>query len=176
MNAPERIDLPDIQSREDARDIAIDAVGIRGLRYPVTVRSGHRHVATIATWSMSVALAATVKGTHMSRFIQLVERHGAAIDAAGLCALASEMLRCLNASRGTIELEFPYFIHKEAPVSRIGGLVDYQAGWRVSASVDGGGRLTTRVVVPVTSLCPCSKEISDYGAHHQRSHVTIEAC
>jgi GTP cyclohydrolase FolE2 len=175
MNAPERILLPDMQSVEDRRGIAIDAVGVKGLRYPVTVRVGERRLPTIADWSMSVALPPHVRGTHMSRFVELIESRPDALDPAGLRAMAVEMLRRLDAPAGSIELAFPYFVPKSAPVSRVASLVDYAARWRSAVHRDGRGAAWTEVVVPVTSLCPCSKEISDYGAHNQRSHVTIDA-
>ena len=175
MNAPERILLPDIQSIEDRRGIAIDAVGITNLRYPVTVRVGNRSLPTIADWSLSVALAANVKGTHMSRFVDLLERSTAALDPAALRAMAAEMLLRLQAPAGTIEVAFPYFVRKTAPISGVQSLVDYAVRWRCRARNDGRFVSSTEVVVPVTSLCPCSKEISEYGAHNQRSHVTIDA-
>ena len=175
MNAPERIALPDIQSVEDRRGIAIDAVGIQDLRHPLTVRAGHGAVATVGTWSMSVALPAAVKGTHMSRFLALLDDRTAPLDLAGLRGLAVEMLRRLQASQGTVEVAFAYFLRKAAPVSGIASLVDYDVRWRVLAHGDGRCLTSATVVVPVTSLCPCSKEISDYGAHNQRSHVQIEA-
>jgi GTP cyclohydrolase FolE2 len=175
MNAPERIELPDMQSRADSRGIGIDAVGVKGVRYPITLRTRGKRVPTIATFSMSVALSPTVKGTHMSRFIALLERQTESLDTAGFRALASAMLKRLNASRGTIEMRFPYFVTKTAPVSGVQSLLDYEVCWRTSATAGGESSLAMRVTVPVTSLCPCSKEISDYGAHNQRSLITIDA-
>jgi GTP cyclohydrolase FolE2 len=175
MNAPERIDLPDIQSREDRRELRIDAVGVSGVRCPVTVRTGGNRVTTVATFSLSVALPPTARGTHMSRFIELVERRREPLDAAGFRALAHAMLQRLDARSGTIEMRFTHFVAKVAPVSGVRSLLDYDVRWRADAAADGGGSFSMRVVVPVTSLCPCSKEISDYGAHNQRSHVTIDA-
>jgi GTP cyclohydrolase I len=175
MNAPERIFLADIQSEADGRDIAIDAVGIKGVRYPVTIRARHGAFPTIATFSMTVGLSAIAKGTHMSRFIELLESLSEPLDARAFRALVSAMLGRLDAASGAIEMRFPYFVRKAAPVSRVESLLDYEACWR--AERDGAGRdsFAMTVVVPATSLCPCSREISDYGAHNQRSHITIEA-
>lgn len=166
--------LPDIQSLADARDLAIDAVGVRGVRLPLLIRSGARIQPTIATLSLSVALSPQLKGTHMSRFIELLEAQREALDAAGFGALMRRMLARLGAPRGTIEASFPWFVTKTAPVSGAVSRLDHDARWR--GSVGDGGRYTFHagVTVPVTSLCPCSKEISAYGAHNQRSHVRIE--
>jgi GTP cyclohydrolase FolE2 len=174
MNAPERIDLPDLQSSPDTRALAIDAVGIKGLRHPLSIRSGGHAQAVVATIDMTVALPASVKGTHMSRFIELLERQRAPLDAAGLRALAQAMLARLDARRGTIVLRFPWFIRKRAPVSGVTSLLDHDVEWRVHADGASPPRVEIAVSVPVTSLCPCSKEISAYGAHNQRSLVTID--
>jgi MptA/FolE2 family GTP cyclohydrolase len=124
---------------------------------------------------MSVALAPGVKGTHMSRFVEQLEGQTAPLDLAGLRRLALEMLRRLDARQGTVALEFPWFVRKHAPVSGVASLLDCDVRWRATAGDDGACVVTVRVVVPVTALCPCSKDISEYGAHNQRSHVTIEA-
>ncbi len=174
MNAPERIQLPDIQSTPDLRDIPIDAVGVQGLRHPLIVRDGGKDLATVATWSLNVALPATAKGTHMSRFVDIVERHAKPLDASGLRALAAAMLMRLDATHGQVDVAFPYFVRKTAPVSGVKSFVDYSVRWRVIIGTDGSCAFWTQVVVPVTSLCPCSKEISDYGAHNQRSHLMLD--
>jgi GTP cyclohydrolase FolE2 len=167
--------LPDLQSLADDRALAIDAVGIRQLRYPVSIRAGLREHVTIATLSMSVALPATARGTHMSRFIELLEERSAALDARGFRSLVFEMLRRLDAASGAIEMRFPMFLTKRAPVSGAEGRVDYEVQWLGTVSVDGEYAFRMKVTVPVTSLCPCSREISDYGAHNQRSLVSIDA-
>lgn len=166
--------LPDIQSQADECELAIDAVGVRSLRYPLTIRSGQRTQPTVAMLSMSVGLSARRKGTHMSRFIELLEAQTEPLDPAGFGSLVRKMLVRLGASSGTIELRFPWFVTKTAPVSAVQSRLDHDACWR--GGVTEGGQYTFRmsVLVPVTSLCPCSKEISAYGAHNQRSHVRIE--
>jgi GTP cyclohydrolase FolE2 len=175
MNAPERLDLPDLQSSPDTRALAIDPVGIRGLRYPLVIRSGGHTQSVVATLELTVALAADVKGTHMSRFVELLERQRAPLEGAGLRALAQGMLARLDARAGAIALRFPWFIRKSAPVSRVTSLLDHDVHWRVEARAGERARFAMAVTVPVTSLCPCSKEISEYGAHNQRSLVTIDA-
>jgi GTP cyclohydrolase IB len=176
MNAALKLPLlPDIQSRADDRALAIQAVGIRQLRYPVTIQAGGIGQATIATFSMSVALPASARGTHMSRFVELLEARTAALDTAGFRSLVLEMLARLGASSGAIEMRFPLFLAKRAPVSGSEGLVDYEASWRGTAAPGGHYGFAMKVAVPVTSLCPCSKEISKYGAHNQRSVISIDA-
>ena len=174
MNAPQRFGLPDIQALVDGRSIAIDEVGIKGVRYPATLLARGAHVPTVATYSMTVALPPSAKGTHMSRFVELLEAHGP-LDARRFRAMVHDMLHRLGAARGTIEMAFPYFARKAAPVSGVESHLDYEVVWRGTASEDGGWTFVTRVTVPATSLCPCSKEISAYGAHNQRSHIAIEA-
>ena len=175
MNAPQRIGLPDIQASVDARGIAIDEVGIKNVRYPVAIMARGGSLPTIATFTMTVALPAIAKGTHMSRFVELLEGRREPLDAAGFRALVVSMLERLEARSGTIEMRFPHFRRKAAPVSGVESLLDYEVAWRGTIAPDGSWSLRTRVLVPATSLCPCSKEISAYGAHNQRSHITIEA-
>ena len=167
--------LPDVQAQADFRKQRIDAVGVKGVRYPVVIHSGAHAVATIASFSMNVALAPEIKGTHMSRFIELIEAHASHLDLAGLRALVFEMLERLDARSGSITLRFPYFVSKAAPVSGVNSLLDHDVEWCGSVDADGQFALRVRVVVPATSLCPCSKQISAYGAHNQRSHITLSA-
>ena len=167
--------LPDVQAQADFRKQRIDAVGVKGVRYPVVIHSGAHAVATIASFSMNVALAPEIKGTHMSRFIELIEAHASHLDLAGLRALVFEMLERLDARSGSITLRFPYFVSKAAPVSGVNSLLDHDVEWCGSVDADGQFALRVRVVVPATSLCPCSKQISAYGAHNQRSHISIAA-
>ena len=174
MNAPERILFPDIQSRVDSRDINIDGVGIKGVRYPVTISAPRKPVPTIAALSLTVGLSASAKGTHMSRFIELLEAQSEPLDPVRFKALVLDMLQRLGAQTGAIEMRFPYFVKKSAPVSGAVSQLDYGVCWRGSVSAATGYAFSMQVTVPVTSLCPCSKEISDYGAHNQRSHVMIE--
>lgn len=175
MNAPERIGLPDIQSQFDGRNICIDAVGIKDVRYPVAVLSSSGVVPTIATWSMTVGLPAVTKGTHMSRFIELLEAQTGPLTQLRFRTAVFDMIERLDARSGTIEMRFPYFVRKTAPVSGVASQLDYDVCWRGSVAGDGAYSFWIQVRVPATSLCPCSKEISDYGAHNQRSHISIEA-
>jgi len=167
--------LPDIQSQTDTRDLPIEAAGVTGIRYPVTIQVGKAPLHTIAIVSMSVGLSATTKGTHMSRFLELLEARRGALDQGGFKALVLEMLARLEAQSGTLEMHFPYFVMKTAPVSGVQSHLDYEVCWRARVSKEGRYSFSAGVTVPVTSLCPCSKEISAYGAHNQRSHITIEA-
>ncbi len=175
MNAPERLLMPDIQSMPDHRAIAIDRVGIRGLRHPIQVTTANRAaIATIATVDMAVALPAALKGTHMSRFLEVLQAHEGEFGAVALPGLMRAMLCRLDARTGTLSLRFPYFVMKRAPVSGVESLMDYE----VCLRAEGGAEdleITVEAGVPVTSLCPCSKEISSHGAHNQRSVVTISA-
>lgn len=176
MNAPEKLAfLPDIQSQADNRHLRIDAVGVNRVRYPITIRSDERLQPTIATLSMTVGLPAATKGTHMSRFIELLEARTEALDQAGFKAILLDMLKRLEAVSGAIEMRFPYFVRKIAPVSGVQSQLDYEICWRASVSDAGRYSFWMHVTVPATSLCPCSKEISAYGAHNQRSHISIDA-
>jgi GTP cyclohydrolase I len=184
MNAPDRFflsatrsaALPDIQASADHRQLAIQQVGVKGLRYPLTLvdHLGHPH-ATVATLAMNVALPPEVKGTHMSRFVEILERPREALGLSGLRRMFEEMLSHLQADAGRIELKFPYFIRKQAPVSGVESLLDIDAGIVVSRLARGTIETELTVVVAATSLCPCSKKISAYGAHNQRSHLTLRA-
>ena len=167
--------LPDVQSRADRRDLGIEAVGVRDIRCPVTIQSGRRPVATVATFTMSVGLAAAARGTHMSRFIELLESQTQPLDQQGFRALLLRMLARLDARSGEIDMRFPYFVTKTAPVSRVQSQLDYEVRWRGRVSAASGYSFRMQVAVPATSLCPCSKEISDYGAHNQRSIIRVEA-
>jgi GTP cyclohydrolase IB len=169
-------DVPDVQGRADERHIAIDQVGIRGIRHPLRVKSvgGAQH--TIGTFAMTVRLREDVKGTHMSRFVELLEAERAsqvALDTVELRALLSRMLAKLGVAEGRIEVSFPYFVEKTAPVSGVKSLLDYTVTLVGEVTADTND-VRIKVLAPVTSLCPCSKEISAYGAHNQRSHITIE--
>lgn len=167
--------LPDLQSSLDARGLAIDAVGIKGLRHPVTLRSSRGDVATVAAVSMTVALPATDRGVHMSRFIEVLESRRGPLDSREYRALVFAMVKRLGARSGSLEMRFPYFVRKAAPVSRASSLLDHDVMWRGSVSERGDYSFRIRVAVPATSLCPCSKEISAYGAHNQRSLIVIDA-
>ena len=176
MNAPDRFFLPDVQSTSDHRRLAIQSVGVKGLRYPLVLESGNGEpVSTVATLALTVGLPPDVKGTHLSRFVELLETPRRALSHEGLFQMLEEMLQRLDARSGRIELAFPYFIRKTAPVSGIESLLDYDATLTVEKRDGFNPLLTLRVTAPVTSLCPCSRDISEYGAHNQRSHITLEA-
>ncbi|WP_341675624.1 GTP cyclohydrolase FolE2 [Niveibacterium sp. SC-1] len=166
--------MPDVQSSEDPRKIAINKVGIKAIRHPVKVsdRSGGvQH--TVATFNMYVGLPHNFKGTHMSRFVEILNTHEREISVESFEPMLRQMLDRLEASTGHIEMSFPYFINKTAPVSGVKSLLDYDVSFTGEILPDGRSEFTATVVVPVTSLCPCSKKISERGAHNQRSHVTV---
>lgn len=168
--------LDDTQARPDDRHLAIQRVGIRALRHPVRVGNfGGESQSTIATFSMYVGLRENVKGAHMSRFAQLLEEGLDVLTPQSFVALADAMQKRLEADSSYLEMRFPYFRRKRAPVSGVESLLDADVAFIVDAPLNGGRKLVLEVVAPVTSLCPCSKKISDYGAHNQRSHVTIRA-
>ncbi len=176
MNAPEKIFLEDVQSRPDSRNLRIDAVGVKGLRYPVTVRTDREaYVATIGTFAMTVALDPSEKGTHMSRFVELLEASTSPLEIATFKSFVAQMLQRLDAPGGSIELRFPYFVRKKAPVSGAESFLDHDVCWRGTVSEDGEYAFHMRVAVAATCLCPCSTEMSEYGAHNQRSRIDIEA-
>jgi len=176
MLVDEKLWLPDVQASADARAIAIDAVGIKGIRYPITVRTlDGRAQPTVAEFDMYVGLRCDVKGTHMSRFVELLEANAAALDYSNVEQLLRGMLDRLGADQGELEIRFPYFIRKPAPVSGVESALDHQVKIHARMSPESGFRFHLQVTVAATSLCPCSKEISHYGAHNQRSHLTIDA-
>jgi len=169
--------IPDTQSAPDARRVAIQRVGVKDVRYPLTLQVNGTAQQTAASWTLDVALPAEQKGTHMSRFVAWLDAlaaSGQALDAAALRERHAAMLDKLGAIEGRIEAAFTFFLRKRAPVSGLSSLLDYQGRW-IAETRSGGTTLWAEVAVPVKSLCPCSKEISDYGAHNQRSLVTIRA-
>jgi GTP cyclohydrolase I len=166
-------DMPDVQGSTDTRQIAINRVGIKSIRHPVKVldRSGGvQH--TIAMFNMYVSLPHNFKGTHMSRFVEILNSHEREISVENFPAMLRDMVEKLEAHSGHIEMNFPYFINKAAPVSGVQSLMDYDVTL-IGDICNGEIVSTIKVVVPVTSLCPCSKKISERGAHNQRSHVTV---
>jgi GTP cyclohydrolase I len=167
--------MPDVQSTVDTRQIPIQRVGVKAVRHPLTVRTQDGAAQpTIGIWNLDVHLPAEQKGTHMSRFVALLEERTEPLDVATLRTMLAVMLEKLEARAGRIEVSFPYFVNKTAPVSGVQSLLDYEV--TLAGDVrDGVTRVFLKVLVPVTSLCPCSKKISQYGAHNQRSHVTINA-
>ncbi|MEK7815550.1 MAG: GTP cyclohydrolase FolE2 [Pseudomonadota bacterium] len=165
--------IADVQNSPDTRRLPIDKVGIKDIRHPVRVKDrsqGEQH--TIANFNMYVELPHNFKGTHMSRFVEILNAHDMEISVESFKDMLVEMTERLEAKTGHIEMSFPYFINKAAPVSGVKSLMDYQVSF-VGEVRDGRHIMTIKVIIPVTSLCPCSKEISQYGAHNQRSHVTL---
>jgi GTP cyclohydrolase IB len=171
-NLKDALHIPDTQSERDERHLAIQRVGVKDVRYPVELRIGKAVLPTVAQWDLDVALPAEKKGTHMSRFVAWLDAIEAPLDAASLRSGLAAMLDKLHATEGRIEARFPFFLRKRAPVSGVESLLEYQGRW-IAEARGASNAVWAEVVVPVKSLCPCSKEISDYGAHNQRSHVTI---
>ncbi|MGH8129769.1 MAG: GTP cyclohydrolase FolE2 [Steroidobacteraceae bacterium] len=167
--------IDDVQGRLDTRRIPIDRVGIKDIYHPVRVKDrsgGEQH--TIASFNMYVHLPHNFKGTHMSRFVEILNEHEREISVESFNQMLAEMTTRLDSQEGHLEMTFPYFIMKKAPVTGVQSLLDYRA--TLAAELKSGSVETwLKVLVPVTSLCPCSKQISDYGAHNQRSHLTISA-
>lgn len=173
MNDISSATIADVQNSEDTRQLPINKVGIKDIRHPVQIRDrsgGDQH--TIANFNMYVNLPHNFKGTHMSRFVEILNQHEREISVKSFKDMLKEMTERLEAESGHIEMNFPYFVNKTAPVSGVQSLLDYDVTF--IGEIKAGKHITTlKVVVPVTSLCPCSKKISAYGAHNQRSHVTV---
>jgi GTP cyclohydrolase I len=166
-------EIEDVQASADTRQIAINKVGIKDIRHPVRVKDrseGEQH--TIANFNMYVYLPHNFKGTHMSRFVEILNTHEREITVDSFKQMLTEMAERLESEEGHIEMTFPYFVNKKAPISGVQSLLDYEVTLTGEIK-DNTPKMFIKVVVPVTSLCPCSKKISDYGAHNQRSHVTL---
>jgi GTP cyclohydrolase IB len=171
--------LDDTQSRPDDRHLPIQRVGIKSLRHPVRIgsplASADGGQATIANFAMYVGLAENVKGAHMSRFAQMLEDITEPLTPERFVAFAERMQTRLEAETSHLEMRFPYFRKKFAPVSGAESLLDSDVAYIAETKTGQKSKFTIEIVAPVTSLCPCSKKISDYGAHNQRSHITIRA-
>ncbi|GAB6062553.1 GTP cyclohydrolase FolE2 [Deferrisoma palaeochoriense] len=164
----------DVQNFPDTREVDIDQVGVSDLRYPIYVLDRSQELQqTLATFTMSVSLPHHFKGTHMSRFIEVLNEHRGEVTMRTLPAILRDLKERLDAESARVEVEFPYFFEREAPVTRAKALMEYLC-WFIGEANGGESDFVLGVRVPVTSLCPCSKEISDYGAHNQRGHVNIE--
>lgn len=167
--------IPDVQASSDSRQIAINKVGIKDLRHPVQIQNRTGEVqASVGQFSMYVNLKHDVKGTHMSRFLEVLNEQEWILSLPSFAQLLQHMTERLEAEQGYIEVSTPFFIRKTAPISGVASLLDYEISLHGELAADEP-KITLQVVVPVTSLCPCSKKISRYGAHNQRSHVTITA-
>ncbi len=176
MKARDLQNIPDVQATPDSRKLAIDKVGVKAIRHPMKIQErsgGVQH--TVATFNMYVGLPHHFKGTHMSRFVEILEAHEREITVETFQQMVREMVERLEAEEGQVEMSFPYFIEKKAPVSGVKSLMDYEVAFVSRIRKKQGQCFSMKVVVPVTSLCPCSKKISERGAHNQRSHVTITA-
>lgn len=174
MTSNDLMVLPDVQSSLDLRNIPIEKVGVKGIKTPILVKTvlGSQH--TVADVEMYVSLPADKKGTHMSRFWTLLESINKPFCPTLLTDVMAQMLSSLKADGGYISLTFPFFMEKAAPVSELHSTMNYQVQL-VAEAKNGHIKINQKVEAPVTSLCPCSKEISKYGAHNQRSLVSINA-
>lgn len=174
MSAPPDSSLPDIQATPDERGLAIDQVGVSDLRYPIRVtdREGNPFP-TVATISMSVHLPHHFKGTHMSRFLEVLTRHEGEVTTQTLPNILHDLKQRLDAEEAHIEVAFTYFVTKQAPVSGASAKVGCDCVFKGTSNGERD-ELELCITVPVTTLCPCSKEISEYGAHNQRGYVTLE--
>lgn len=166
--------LPDVQNLADGRNIAIDSVGVSGLTVPLTVASQNGPQPTVAQVRMCVGLPADKKGTHMSRFVSLIADNPQPLSAPMMRDLLDRMLELLEAQEGDITISCPFFVTKSSPVSKLKSLMNYQVRF-LAQRKKGCTRVIQEITAPVTSLCPCSREISEYGAHNQRSRITIAA-
>ena len=167
-------DMVDVQNSRDLRAINIDKVGIKDILHPIQVKDRLGNIQhTVANFNMYVALPHNFKGTHMSRFVEILNNHDWEITVDSFKVMLSEMTSLLDADIGHIEMKFQFFINKTAPASGVQSLMDYEVTF-IGERVNNKNNIMIRVVVPVTSLCPCSKKISERGAHNQRSHVTVE--
>ena len=165
--------MEDIQNHKDNRNIDIDQVGVKGIRYPITVLDkdmGRQQ--TVAKINMYVNLPRHYKGTHMSRFVEILNEHSRRISLQNFSSILQEMKDRLNAESAHMEITFPFFIKKSAPVTGSEGLMEYECTFK--GSLNKGSDLIIMIRVPISTLCPCSKEISQYGAHNQRGEVRLQ--
>ena len=172
MHTEEITGLKDTQSERDYRKIAIDRVGVKDLRYPMQVRDkAHAVQSTIANVQLTVDLPHHFKGTHMSRFVEVLNDHGPVFHVENIGGLLQALRKRLHAENSHVSFEFPFFLEKAAPVTKAVGLMDYVVRFDANSTAEKTDFVVT-VVVPVTTLCPCSKAISKHGAHNQRGNVT----
>jgi GTP cyclohydrolase I len=165
--------LHDKQSERDHRELPIDKVGVRGLRFPIQIRDkAHSLQNTVATIGLFVDLPKEFKGTHMSRFIEVLNAHGNVVHVENITDILYAMQKKLNAATSHLEMEFPFFLEKNAPVSGMTSVMDYTARFDATATGKEIDFVLT-VKANVTTLCPCSKAISRHGAHNQRGEVTV---
>ncbi len=173
MDEIKEVELPDTQNLTDTRNLAIDRVGVKDLRYPIIIRDKEKSEQhTVATIQLTVDLPHQFKGTHMSRFIEVLNQHGQALHVNNIFDIVDQLLVRLESEQAHVDFDFPFFLAKNAPVTAASGLMDYQVRFSAAASA-AGRQFTLAVVVPITTLCPCSKAISERGAHNQRGAVTF---
>jgi len=166
--------LKDVQKEQSIYPLSIEVVGIKDISYPVKIlRKDNNFQSTVAQFSIGVELPSNVRGTHMSRFIEIIERHKHNINGETVKDILKDVRKTFDANKAFIKLVFPYFIEKRSPVSRNSSILEYKCGYHLTIK---NNHIVTNLIVtvPVTTLCPCSKEISEYGAHNQRAYVTIE--
>jgi GTP cyclohydrolase I len=165
--------IEDVQNTPDMRHLDIDKVGIKSIRHPISVKDKtDGDQSTVAMFDMYVHLPHNFKGTHMSRFVEILNENERTISVKNFEKILRDMLERLESKAGDVEMTFPYFINKRAPISGVESLLDYEVTF-IGSIKDNQFINKIKVIIPVTSLCPCSKKISDYGAHNQRSHVTV---
>jgi GTP cyclohydrolase I len=173
LTSDQKTAMPDVQALHDSRRIAINKVGVRKIRYPITLKcpmtGGLQH--TVAFVNMYVGLPHHQKGTHMSRFLEVLNRHHESIRSDQVMAICHDMKVRLEAQDAHLEVTFPYFIHKKAPVTGAPGMLDIEVTFEASSNAHDD--FVMGLKVPAASLCPCSKEISDYGAHNQRCEIEV---
>ncbi|KPK96743.1 MAG: GTP cyclohydrolase [Omnitrophica WOR_2 bacterium SM23_72] len=165
--------MRDIQNQQDHRNIAIDKVGVKDIRYPITVLDkATKTQQTVAMINMYVNLPKDFKGTHMSRLVEILNEHDRRISIKNFSEILSTMKERLNAESAHIEISFPYFVMKTSPTTKSKGLMEYQCTFK--GSLNKGKDLVVIINVPITTLCPCSQEISKFGAHNQRGEVRLQ--
>ena len=172
-SAMQQIKLPDTQSLSDPRQLAVDRVGVKNLRHPIEIRDkeqSRQH--TVATIQLTVDLPHHFKGTHMSRFIEVLNEHGRVLHVENISRILDRLVERLDSEQAHVEFEFPFFLEKRAPASGALGMMDYVVRFSASANASAHD-LAVTVVVPVATLCPCSKAISERGAHNQRGEVKL---
>ena len=166
-------ELTDTQNEMDDRKIAIDRVGVKALKFPLEVRNKDGSTQrTVATTALAVDLPHHFKGTHMSRFVEVLNSHGNCLDVREMTAIPEELLGRLEARKAHVEFRFPFFRSKPAPVTGMSGVMDYEVVFEAESDIEGNHDFMLTVIVPVATLCPCSKAISERGAHNQRGMVT----
>lgn len=174
MSAIAPIELPDVQAGLERRGVALEAVGVTGLRYPITVAlpAGDRQ-RTVCEAELTVPLEARARGTHMSRFVEALHEQRDEISPAGVLALSRSVSERLGELGARVELRFPLFVERSAPITGEPALLTVDGLLGAAVARDGSATVQVGLRAPITSLCPCSKEIADYSAHSQRGHLTI---